>query len=131
MQDGLSGQGVLLTVLPQFKLLFLAWFTYDLERPAPGTEAILGDPGHRWLSAIGPYQGNLAELQIEVTRDGIFGQPLPESGRQNDGTIHLEFRDCKHAIMEYRIDSLELEGRMELIRIVDDNVPLCQALGLD
>jgi len=33
----------------------MAWFTHDTERPDTGVEAILGEPGHRWLTAQGPY----------------------------------------------------------------------------
>ena len=50
---GTKGQGFLFTVLPQTKAVFLAWFTFDTERPPQDVSAILGDPGHRWFTALG------------------------------------------------------------------------------
>ncbi len=51
------GQGILLSVFPDAGLIFLAWFTFDLETPGPDATATLGDPGHRWLTAAGPWTG--------------------------------------------------------------------------
>jgi len=50
-----AGQGFLITVFPDIGQMFLAWFTYDVERPGEGVTAQLGEPGHRWLTAQGPY----------------------------------------------------------------------------
>ena len=42
-----NGQGFFITVFPVIKQVFLAWFTYDTERPPEDVTAILGEPGHR------------------------------------------------------------------------------------
>ncbi|MDX1555108.1 MAG: hypothetical protein R3212_03685, partial [Xanthomonadales bacterium] len=48
------GQGFFITVFPDIEMMFLAWFTYDTERPDPSVMADVGEPGHRWLTAFGP-----------------------------------------------------------------------------
>ncbi len=60
-----SGQGFYIAVLPDLGLVTLAWFTYDTERPPEDVTANLGEPGHRWLTALGPYTGNQALMNIE------------------------------------------------------------------
>ena len=66
------GQGFFVTVFPNSQSLFLAWFTYDTERPPANVEAILGEPGHRWLTAFGHYSRHIASLEIELTKAGVF-----------------------------------------------------------
>ena len=39
-----AGQGLLIAVFPDAASMFIAWFTFDLERPGEGVEAQLGDP---------------------------------------------------------------------------------------
>src|SRR5210317_1100657 len=53
-----SGQGFYIAVFPDKGTVSLAWFTYDTELPPASAEANLGDPGHRWLVAQGPINGN-------------------------------------------------------------------------
>ena len=53
-------------------IVSLAWFTYDTELPAEDATANLGDPGHRWLTAVGPIEGNQAIMEIEMTSVGLF-----------------------------------------------------------
>jgi len=48
-----DGQGFLVTVFPDIQEMFVAWFTFDTERPPEDVTAQLGDPGHRWLTAQG------------------------------------------------------------------------------
>jgi len=72
-----AGQGFFLTVLPDAGLVFLSWFTFDTERPADDVIAILGDAGHRWLTAQGPYSGDTATLDVYSTEGGVFDQAMP------------------------------------------------------
>ncbi len=72
-----TGQGFQITVFPTGKTVFLTWFTYDTVRPPEGVEAVLGGPGHRWLTAQGPYEGDTATLTIYVTTGGVFNAPDP------------------------------------------------------
>ncbi len=126
-----SGQGILLTVLPDTNIMFLAWFTYDTERPPEGVEAILGEPGHRWLTAQGPYDGNTANLTIFGTSGGVFDSPEPaaETDPEGIGLMTVEFADCTQGLITYDITSLGIAGEVPIQRLANDNVALCETLS--
>jgi hypothetical protein len=126
-----DGQGFLITVFPERKDMFVAWFTFDTERPPEDVQAILGDPGHRWLTAQGPYTGDTANLTIYLTEGGVFDAANPPVTRdpEGDGTLTIEFADCRAALATYQITSVGLSGEIPLQRIVDDNVRVCEALS--
>ena len=128
-----AGQGVLLTVYPDIRQVFLAWFTYDAERPPAEVTALLGDPGHRWLTAQGPYDNDTAELTVYMTEGGVFdaAEPTAETDPEGIGIITLEFADCNAALMSYQIPALGLSGEIPLERIATDNLALCEALAND
>jgi hypothetical protein len=125
-----AGQGFLITVFPDRKEVFLAWFTYDTERPPEDVTAFLGEPGHRWLTAQGPYAGDTANLTIFVTEGGIFdaAEPVAETDPAGDGTMTVEFADCTQGLVNYEITSLGISGEIPIQRITPDNVALCEAL---
>ena len=124
-----NGQGFLIIVFPQIEQIFLAWFTYDTVRPDDSVTAMLGEPGHRWLTAQGPYTGNKAVLDIVVSEGGIFDSGTPAPTTRLDGTIIVEFNDCKAGTITYDIPSVDRQGVIPIERIVPDNVALCEALG--
>jgi N-acetylneuraminic acid mutarotase len=126
-----AGQGFLVTVFPDIGQLFLAWFTYDAERPPESATAVLGEPGHRWLTAQGPYQGDRAELTVFVTRGGVFDstEPVAETDPPGGvGTMTIEFADCSEGLITYELPAAGLSGEIPIERIVDDRVALCQQL---
>ena len=125
---GTNGQGFLISVFPDTGIVFLAWFTFDAERPDPATPFVLGEPGHRWLTAQGPISGNRALLEINLTSGGVFDAPLPAVTNTPDGWIELEFDGCRAARLLYRIEQADREGEILLQRITDDNALLCEAL---
>lgn len=126
-----NGQGLLITVFPEIKQMFLAWFTFDTERPPGDVTAMLGEPGHRWLTAQGPYEGDTANLTIFVTEGGVFDAAEPEATTDpaGDGTMTLEFSDCANGLVSYEITSLGISGEIPIQRIARDNVALCKTLG--
>jgi hypothetical protein len=126
-----AGQGLLITVFPVIEQMFLAWFTYDTERPPEDVTAILGEPGHRWLTAQGPYAGDTATLKIFVTEGGVFdsAEPPASTDLAGDGTMTIEFSDCSQGLVSYQITSLGISGQIPIQRITDDNVSLCESLG--
>ena len=126
---GTDGQGFFITVFPDLELLSLAWFTYDTERPAEGVEANLGDAGHRWLTALGPFSGNQAQLEITITSGGIFDSAKPVPVNAPGGTILLQFDDCNSATVNYDIPSINRIGLVPIERVAGDNVALCEALN--
>jgi hypothetical protein len=123
-----DGQGFFVTVFPDIQMMFLAWFTYDTERPDEAIEATLGDPGHRWLTAFGPYADNEAILDIEITEGGVFDSPDPMPTQHLDGTITIEFPTCNAGTVTYDIPSIERQGVVPIERIALDNISLCYLL---
>jgi hypothetical protein len=122
-----AGQGFLVTVFEDTGIVFLAWFTYDVERPPADVTAILGDPGHRWVTAQGPFSGDTATLNVTVTSGGVFDSPEPPVENVPGGTMTIKWNDCTSATLTYDIPSAG-QGVIELERIVPDNVALCEAL---
>jgi len=125
-----SGQGFFITVFSDLSAVSLAWFTYDTELPPLDAVANLGDPGHRWLTAVGPFSGNTATLTIYVTRGGLFNSEVPATSTDldGDGTITLEFTDCTSGVVSYDITSLGKSGQIPIQRVAAGNIPLCEAL---
>jgi hypothetical protein len=124
-----NGQGFFIIVSPEIKQIFLAWFTYDTERPPEDVTAILGEPGHRWLTAQGEYEENVALLDVYITSGGVFDSPEPETVTEPDGEIMLEFSTCNAGTITYDIPSIDRQGVVPIERIVLDNVELCYVLG--
>ena len=126
-----NGQGFLVVVWENIQMMFVAWFTYDVERPPEDVNAILGDPGHRWLTAQGPYNGDTALLDVYVTSGGVFDSSVPQVDPPvKDGTMQLKFSDCSTGVITYDIPSVNLSGEVPIERIVQDNVALCESLNL-
>jgi len=123
------GQGFLITVFPDSGQMFLAWFTYDLVRPAEGVTALIGEPGHRWLTAQGPYAGNQAVLDVWVSSGGAFDAAEPPVTREQDGEMIIEFSDCNSGAVSYDIHSVDRRGVIPIERVAPDNVLLCESLN--
>lgn len=119
-----DGQGFFITVFPDLGLVSLAWFTYETEI-VPNT-ANLGYSGHRWLTALGPFSGKTATLNIDIASGGIFDTATDISHR-SDGTIILTFESCNSGTVEYNIPSINQQGTVPITRVADDNVALCNA----
>jgi len=126
-----NGQGMNITVYPVIKMMFVTWFTFDVERPPGDVTAMLGGPGQRWLVAQGPYDDDTANLTIYVTEGGVFdsAEPATFTDQDGDGTLTLEFSSCNEGLVTYDITSLDLSGEIPIERIVLDNVPLCELLA--
>ena len=127
-----DGQGFFITVFPQLGKVSLAWFTYDTELPDEDAEANLGDPGHRWLTALGPIDGNQSVMTIDVASGGIF-DTATEIGHTepvgSDGTITLTFNSCNEGSVEYNMPSIGLQGTVPIRRVANDNISLCERLS--
>ena len=127
-----SGQGFFINVFPDLGAVSLAWFTYDTELPPMDATANLGDPGHRWLTAVGPIDGNQAMMEIEMTSGGIFDTPTEITRTDppgSDGTLILTFDSCSSGTIEYDIPSINRQGTVPIQRVANDNVVLCEALN--
>ena len=126
-----NGQGFLISVFPDRREIFLAWFTFDTERPPEDVTAFLGEPGHRWLTAQGPYEGDTANLTIFMTEGGVFdsAEPAASTDPAGDGSMTIEFADCENGLVNYEITSLDISGVIPIQRITPDNVALCETLA--
>ena len=129
-----DGQGFFITVFPDLGYVSLAWFTYDTELPPEDATANLGDPGHRWLTALGPIDGDQAVMNITMTSGGIFDNPTEVDRTDppgSDGTITLTFDSCSAGTIEYDIPSINRQGVIPIERVADDNIVICEALSLE
>lgn len=125
-----AGQGFFIIVWPEIESMFLSWFTFDVERPPEDVTAILGEPGHRWITALGPYTGDTATLDVYLTKGGVFDSedPKPETDQDPIGTMEVQFSGCNEGLVSYDIPSLGLTGAVPIERITLDNVSLCESL---
>ena len=127
-----DGQGFFITVFPDLGAVSLAWFTYDTELPPLDATANLGDPGHRWLTALGPIIDNQAMMQIEMTSGGLFDTSSEITRTDppgSDGTIILTFDNCNSGAIEYDIPSINRQGIVPIQRVAGDNIALCEVLS--
>ena len=116
-------------MLESAQTVFLAWFTYDTVRPDDPSGAILGEPGHRWMTAQGGYADNRAVLDVTFTEGGTFDSDTPTPVRRQDGTITLEFSDCASGTVSYDIPSIGRQGVVPIQRVSTANIVHCQKLA--
>lgn len=123
-----AGQGFLISVFEDTGTVFVAWFTYDTERPPGSYMANLGEPGHRWVTAQGPFDGDTAELTAYLSQGGVFDMVEPAVGTPVAiGSITIVWHDCNNATLSYDLDPPGVTGEIEITRVVDDNVKYCEA----
>jgi hypothetical protein len=123
-----NGQGFFIIVWPERELVFLSWFTYDTERPPQDVTANLGEPGHRWLTAQGPFSGDTAMLDVYLTAGGVFDSATPATDTGDPiGDITIVWTGCNAGTLDYSLPALGLSGTIDIERIVLDKVPACEA----
>jgi len=123
-----DGQGFFIIVWEESQQIFLSWFTFDTERPSPDSTAILGEPGHRWLVAVGDFSGDTATLTVYQRSGGVFDSPEPPVGPSVAvGTMTIVWASCTEGLVSYELPALGLMGDIPIKRIVLDNVPACEA----
>ena len=124
------GQGFFVNVFEDRGEMFVGWFTYEVERPSEDAEAVLGEPGHRWLSAQGPYLGNTATLDVYLSSGGVFDSPEPPVNTpEKVGSMNITWTGCNAGEVTYDLPSLGLAGVIPIERLALDNVALCEALA--
>ena len=125
-----DGQGFFFNVFPDQNFFFMSWFTYDTERPPEDITAILGEPGHRWLTASGSFDaGNMVVLDVNNTTGGLFDDPQEVTQNPGYGTITVTFENCNSATVDYDLPAAGVSGTIPVQRVVLDNVPLCETLA--
>ena len=125
-----GGQGIFVVVLPESQRIFIGWFTYDLMQPPEDAEFILGHAGHRWYTAAGPYDGNIALLELELTQGGIFDS-AEVPAQEVVGSVTLKANSCKEMILTYEIFEAEVSGEIVLERATEENLAYCLLLAAE
>lgn len=126
-----DGQGLLVDMFTEIRLAFAAWFTFDLERPVGGPGPMIGDEGHRWLTASGNYQAGARSVGLTLynSTGGVFDSAEPPVATDEYGTAELEFTDCLNGTLTYDIPAGPVSGVIPLTRIANDHLALCADLG--
>lgn len=125
-----AGQGFFIVIFPDAELLFLSWFTFETaSRPDVPPPYELGEPYHRWLTALGGWEGAHAGLDVTMTSGGLLNEPSAISNSPPDGygSIDVEFHDCNSATLTYDLFAIGEAGQIELTRITGDRVALCES----
>lgn len=124
-----AGQGFFFTVFPDRGELYVAHFTFDTERPPDDVSAVFGDPGHRWLTALGPITGATATLEVFLTAGGLLDATTPTPVTTPAyGIYEVEALGCDHIRLVYDLPAVSRQGTIELERVAKDNLSLCEAL---
>jgi hypothetical protein len=122
-----TGQGFFLEVLGHERLMFVGWFTWDLQRPAGNVQALLGDPGQRWLTLFGNFAEASAALDLEVSTGGVFDQGVAVN-TVVDGSVEFEFHDCNSGQVSYDLGSAGGAGVIPIQRVTSINSRACETL---
>lgn len=124
-----NGQGMFIDVYDNRNQMFVGWYTFDLGRPVDGT-AQLGEPGHRWLTALGPISGNQASLDVYLARGGAFDSVSPpiDDPQTIVGSMEVEFSDCLTGTVNYTLTTPDVSGTIPVQPLADDHVEFCQAV---
>lgn len=122
-----AGQGFFLDVLGHERLMFVGWFTWDLQRPAGNVQAQMGDPGHRWLTLFGNFAEAGASLDLQVSRGGVFDQGVAVN-TVVDGSVEFEFFDCNSGRVTYDLGTAGGSGVIPIERVTTINLRACETL---
>lgn len=123
------GQGFFLNVFDKSKqTMFVAWFTYDIERPAETVPSNLGDAGHRWLTAQGIYHTYTATLELNNTKGLLFLDNPDDPVTTTYGTMDVRFSDCGKGTIYYDIPSVNRSGEIPIYRLTTDSQIFCEQL---
>ena len=123
-----SGSGILFDIRPSDKLIFAAWFTYDVEESEKSVASI-GSVDNRWFTALGNYtDGSATEIDLFHTSGGIFDN---NQNVMNEiiGDISFVFDSCNSGRVVYNITEGELSGEFPIQRVIGGTESLCEQLA--
>lgn len=118
-----DGQGMLLEYFPQSQQLLAGWYTYDFTDQSPqGAQPPL------WMTALGSVNGNVADLQVTLTRGGGFVGPTPVTS-SSVGTLRITVESCTALRASYTlsIDGQQRSGQFPMQRLT--SAGLCRPAG--
>jgi hypothetical protein len=113
-----GGQGFFMDAHPDPQggnFIFVSWFTFGLETASE----------QRWLTAQGSFAGATAAIDVWETTGGNFAAPGAVVNT-NVGTMNIDFADCSHATLSYSLTDDDVEGAIDLSRVVPGTEELCE-----
>jgi hypothetical protein len=116
-----TGQGFLFDVHHDpdgGNFIFVAWFTYGDDTAS----------GQRWLTAQGGFEGPTAVIDVWETTGGSFDDPTPVT-RELIGELSIDFTDCSNAILTYSLNTAQLEGEIDISRLLAGGKALCEEIA--
>jgi len=116
-----SGQGFFIDSHPDPEggnLLFVSWFTYGNSTAS----------GQRWLTALGSFDGSVADMDIHETTGGSFDDPQTPSTTKV-GTMSIDFTDCSNAQLSYSLPADPATGDIAITRVIAGAQALCEELA--
>ena len=139
---GVGGAGIMLEVMPDSGLLFLAWFTFPDPFFSDGwyphsIETVPGYSDQRWFTAYGYLpgdEGTHVELVYQNTTGGGFDTDPSETWTGWEaktyeyGTGMLELISCDRIELHYQISNDLLVGSTEFVRLSPDGLARCAEL---
>lgn len=129
VQPSISGQGFFINVQNKWSpQVFVAWFTFDLPGNDPSAISVLGSADQRWLTAQGFFNTYTANLSVHLSKGGRFLDHDSPVETTNYGSMSLRFRDCDTGTISYDLPSLDIKGSVDLRRIRQDSLTLCEAV---
>jgi len=99
-------------------LLFVSWFTYGNSTAS----------GQRWLTALGSFDGSVADMDVHETTGGSFDDPQAPSTTKV-GTMSIDFTDCNNAQLSYSLPADPATGDIAITRVIAGAQALCEELA--
>jgi glucose/arabinose dehydrogenase len=115
------GQGFLIDAHPNpdgGNFIFVAWFTYGEDTAS----------GQRWLTAQGDFTGSTAAIDVYESTGGRFDDAQAVNVGKV-GTMTIDFTDCSNAQLAYSLMDDDVEGDMEISRLIPGGQALCEELA--
>jgi hypothetical protein len=115
------GQGFFIDVHPEPEggnIIFVSWFTYGSTTAS----------GQRWLTALGSFDGSIADFDVHETTGGSFDDPQAPSTTKV-GTMSIDFTDCSNAQLSYSLPADPAAGDIAITRVIAGAQALCEELN--
>lgn len=140
----IKAQGILMDVIPSFKFVFFAHFTFQnevvaatarggdstLQSSASGGSTVQADIGsgdQRWLTGYGniPSGGTSMPINYENSTGGRFNAETPAATTDsNYGTGYIDAIACDHLVVNWNLPGGVTDTR-DYYKATQDTVPYC------
>jgi len=114
------GQGFFIDAHPDPEddnTIFVSWFTYGSNTAS----------GQRWLTALGNFEGSIADIDVFETTGGSFDDPQAPSTTKV-GAMSINFTNCSNAQLTYSLPADAAESDIAITRVIPGGQALCEEL---